>query len=527
MPDVSNVRVKPNQHPYEKEVNGKLMSQEEILSQKLVAAIERQAALDDKYATEVHRNEALSERIRELEAKLSAKKSFDEELVKFHNLEEKLQLTETKCRNAESEKSRVESELEDLTSSLFEEANRMVANARKETVASEKRVNQLKKQLVDAETLLSSTQHQLTELKDVMHSMSDSHEQNNALHPPLSRTTSFVADNVSVGSFASSTSGLDILTGTSARESLDAKEISSDKHLNISGERPATFPNPTFIEGSDERRSASSLGHRTNNNQNQLIRFSTQIRSSSTSPPRSPLIISDSPSSSIIHNPHPTHPSASAMNYMNPCFLEFHAFFNYPMKFARSRSAYSTSANYSNTPPRNTVTPSTARSSTLSQNPSSSSNSIPLISRNLRDFSFFKRCLEEDIEPTLRLDHASGLSWLTRRSVFTAILESSLIINPLHSTSPLSSQPCSLCGFNRTQPLRQFEFRSRPDSTSHASCTYCVARLRSVCNFVAFLHQICKGVWSSCSLEKAWDECLKKREAMFLSRVGLAKELEG
>lgn len=76
MPDVSNVRVKPNQHPYEKEVNGKLMSQEEILSQKLVAAIERQAALDDKYATEVHRNEALSERIRELEAKLSAKKKF-------------------------------------------------------------------------------------------------------------------------------------------------------------------------------------------------------------------------------------------------------------------------------------------------------------------------------------------------------------------------------------------------------------------------------------------------------------------
>lgn len=59
---------------------------------------------------------------------------------------------------------------------------------------------------------------------------------------------------------------------------------------------------------------------------------------------------------------------------------------------------------------------------------------------------FLKRCVEEDSDPALRLDIAPGLGFLSRRTIGTAIVDGSLLIEPLHAGAELPSDKCALCG---------------------------------------------------------------------------------
>jgi hypothetical protein len=59
---------------------------------------------------------------------------------------------------------------------------------------------------------------------------------------------------------------------------------------------------------------------------------------------------------------------------------------------------------------------------------------------------FVKRCIEEDSDPSLRLDLAPGLGFLSRRQVSTAIVDGTLLIEPTYSGSILPSATCCLCG---------------------------------------------------------------------------------
>ncbi|KAI5476946.1 GDP/GTP exchange factor Sec2p [Pseudohyphozyma bogoriensis] len=59
---------------------------------------------------------------------------------------------------------------------------------------------------------------------------------------------------------------------------------------------------------------------------------------------------------------------------------------------------------------------------------------------------FMRRCVEEDSDPSLRLDIAPGLGFLSRRTVGTAILDGTLLIEPVFSGSTLPSATCALCG---------------------------------------------------------------------------------
>lgn len=59
---------------------------------------------------------------------------------------------------------------------------------------------------------------------------------------------------------------------------------------------------------------------------------------------------------------------------------------------------------------------------------------------------FLKRCIEEDSDPALRLDLAPGLGFLSRRTVSTAILDGTLLIEPTTPSSLLPSTTCCLCG---------------------------------------------------------------------------------
>ena len=77
----------------------------------------------------------------------------------------------------------------------------------------------------------------------------------------------------------------------------------------------------------------------------------------------------------------------------------------------------------------------------------------PPLATNLLAQAFLARAVSEDHDPTLRLDTAPDLSWLSRRSVSSAIVGGELIIEPISASSLLAtttSSPgdigCSLCG---------------------------------------------------------------------------------
>ena len=162
-----------------------------------------------------------------------------------------------------------------------------------------------------------------------------------------------------------------------------------------------------------------------------------------------------------------------------------------------------------------------------SNNSSVSSRDIPLTTTPLKETSFYKRVLSEDLEPTLRLDLAPGLSWLARRGVINAMIEGKLVVEPMPSTARLYLPPCSLCGEQGRGEKRARRHRFRTSESDNAQryplCDFCTNRVRSSCDFLGFLRLIKDGHWRTDGTEAenlAWEESVRLRERMFWSRVG-------
>lgn len=80
------------------------------------------------------------------------------------------------------------------------------------------------------------------------------------------------------------------------------------------------------------------------------------------------------------------------------------------------------------------------------------------IPSQIASLAFLKRINEEDCEPCLRLDFAPGLNWLSRRQMQTSILEGAIVIEPIFGggiydeekirSNAVGSPPaaCALCG---------------------------------------------------------------------------------
>ena len=168
----------------------------------------------------------------------------------------------------------------------------------------------------------------------------------------------------------------------------------------------------------------------------------------------------------------------------------------------------------------NQTSPSVGSFPGMASNPSSFSHTP------LKEWRFVKRCISEDIDPTLRLDLAPGLSWLNRRSIFQALMDFQLLVEPLSQSSSLLYTSCTLCGDNNPGQKRDHYFSTANSSSSqiYPVCTFCLERLRSVCDLIAFLRTIRDGLWKVGGIEgveKAWDECVRLRERCFWARIGL------
>lgn len=184
-----------------------------------------------------------------------------------------------------------------------------------------------------------------------------------------------------------------------------------------------------------------------------------------------------------------------------------------------STSSLSTSNIYQSTP----STPNLPTSA----NSSFSSRDVPTTGTPLKETAFYKRALTEDIEPTLRLDTAPGLSWLARRTVISSMCEGKLIVEPTPSTAKLYHPPCTLCGEQGRDEkhARTHRFRTSESETAqrYSLCKYCLGRVRASCDFLGFLRMIKDGHWRTEGAQGeavAWEESVRLRERMFWSRIG-------
>ncbi|KAJ5152974.1 uncharacterized protein N7482_009452 [Penicillium canariense] len=144
----------------------------------------------------------------------------------------------------------------------------------------------------------------------------------------------------------------------------------------------------------------------------------------------------------------------------------------------------------------------------------------------LKETRFYKRVLMEDIEPTLRLDLAPGISWLTRRTVLSGICEGTLVVEPIPPASKKYEFPCSVCGERRpgAQNERTHRFRTSDSETAqrYSLCVQCLERVRSCCEFTGYLRLILDGhlrAGDTDEEKEIWEETVRLRERMFWSRI--------
>lgn len=344
----------------------------------------------------------------------------------------------------------------------------MVATARGEAQQEhdtiQRRNDQLKAQLADTESLLKSHQEQLTELKQVMEHMTEEHDdQTNQTAPSTPGLSKFDSKD--------DTRDLDVVA--SSTEPVSPSYPTSFTHLLNTVLRTDLSSYEDFT--SLLRMSKNVVGSRVSSGSYGTIGLGLGLGGHSLSSAQHP----------------PTNGSTSSI---------------------------STAATFGSSP----ATPTTP-ASTVSTGSTNGPNSLT----PLKETKFYKRALAEDIEPTLRLDTAPGLSWLARRTVLNAVCEGTLVVEPM----PASTKPyifsCSLCGEARKDPAHTRSHRFRTSENENAQryplCKYCHGRVRSTCDFLGFLRVLKDGHWRADDEESekaAWEESVRLREQMFWCRVG-------
>ena len=349
----------------------------------------------------------------------------------------------------------------------------MVAAARKEQEATEKRNEQLRGQLKDADNLLVSHQEQLVELKTVLQNM------------PADRNDQETSTNVS-----SVPNSPALQTGENINRIYDAFHLLPTESQEIPPAPPTSF---THLISPVLRTDLQSY---------EDFLALMQLSRSSAPPSR---VSSGS------------YAGLNVMGLANLTNRDSHASSNVPSN--ASTTSFSTAAT-NNGSPVTPITPASANSSV-------SSRDAPSPTLPLKETKFYKRALAEDIEPTLRLDTAPGLSWLARRTVVSSMSEGSLVVEPMPASAKTYIFSCALCGEHRKGPefLRTHRFRTSESDNAqrYPLCNYCLNRVRASCDFLGFLRMVKDGHWRTNGIlaeKAAWEESVRLRERMFWARMG-------
>jgi len=430
------------------------------MNAKLVTAINHSASLDDSLQATRRELEEARQRIAQLETTTKQHQELvsDGLLVKKEDVEKwRKELTEERKLRATAEKERkkMEQELETLTSQLFEEANQMVAEARKEAEAADRRTEQYKNQLSDNEALLKSQQEQLQDLKIVLEKVtSEKDDESNARSATEPSTPGVAAHDKMSRMF----------------ESMNLTPVTPGE--DIQPDHPLKF---------------SHLIHPVLRDDLAAFReFAELVKSAWASKP-------------------PSRVSSGSFGSLNVMSLA-----NGP-----------TSSSHGNSP---------AIGSISHPNGSNSpKESVGSAIATLKDTKVYKRAVAEDIEPTMRLDIAPGVSWLARRTILNSMAAGTFSIEPMPPPTRFRGPvyPCSLCNENRKADLYTRRHRFRTTETEEAQryplCDPCLGRVRSSCDYISFLRMIRDGHWRAETdedVKAAWEESVRLRERMFWQRIG-------
>ncbi|KAJ5801321.1 uncharacterized protein N7518_003389 [Penicillium psychrosexuale] len=431
------------------------------LSVKLIQAINNQTNLDDNLVATRQELELAQGKIQALEYQNEKYRRDIDNQVYIKKVDSDREISQLRDALAEettlrlaAEKGRknIEQEVETLTAALFEEANKMVASAKIDREAVEKKNEQLRSQVKDTELLLASHQDQLAELKSVMQTMN--------LHK----------DDMECR-LANSPSSPDESQAQGSNQDTEFEPV------------PILIGNPEeFTPGP-----SSSFPH--------LLRMVCRADLQAYEDFRDLLVLSRS-------SKPPSRAASGSYGGLNVMGLA---------SFASGGSPSSTSS-----PTKG-----------FSYSPNGSISSTTGSGFSLKETRFYKRVLMEDIEPTLRLDLAPGISWLTRRTVLSGICEGSLVVEPMPTSAQKFEFPCSVCGERRpgTSNARTHRFRTSDSETAqrYSLCILCLERVRSCCEFTGYLRLILDGHLRAGDTEEEkeiWDETIRLRERMFWSRVG-------
>lgn len=156
-----------------KRISGQIAS----LSTQLIESIDKQSQLEEKLNqarrtiqlqnASAQQFSKVSEELESLKSSVIEKDFLIKELQKQVDGERELRLT------AEKAVDELNKEVEDLTASLFDEANNMVATARRESHATEIKNNKLIEQLKEKDSILDTLTLQLKNLKKVLQNLED------------------------------------------------------------------------------------------------------------------------------------------------------------------------------------------------------------------------------------------------------------------------------------------------------------------------------------------------------------------
>ncbi|EEP75636.1 predicted protein [Uncinocarpus reesii 1704] len=445
------------------------------LSDKLIQAINNQTILDDTLAAtrqelelSQQRSYQLEEENRKHREEIASGILVRQDVIASEKVNLLRELEEERGRRiaVEKEKKEIEQELADLTAALFEEANKMVAAAKKEREAVEKRNEQLQTQIRDTETLLASHQEQLAELKSVMQHMNSDRDDSDIRTDPSTAPTSPAAVQ-SQGNLSRLLEAMNLSPTTPGAGDISPAPSTSFSHLIKSVCR-------TDIQAYED--------------------FHTLLHQSKSSKPPSRAVSG----------------SYAGLNVMG--------FANLTGNYTAPQHQHRSSA------PATSTTSSPLNSSPNGSSVSSRSSTSCAL---LKESKFYKRVITEDVEPTLRLDIAPGISWLTRRSVIGSICDGGLVIEPIPAIAFKYPPPCALCGEKRSgaEHARTHRFRTSDNDSAqkHPLCILCLEKMRSSCDFLGYLRLIVEGhvrIGDEEDEKEAWEETVRLRERMFWSRIG-------
>ncbi|KAK0543520.1 hypothetical protein OC846_006387, partial [Tilletia horrida] len=431
------------------------------LNQKLVQSFERISDLEDDLSDAHARVSTYSVKVAELE------KERQEHLAALNTglLVEKAHVTsemsklmervieETAQRGkAEGEKEKIEQELDELSASLFNEANKMVAVEKLARARAEEKTNNLEQSLKDTEALMLEQQKHLADLQAQL-------DERRA-----------AGSSVGDGGLSSS----DARDGAATPDSKGAA-ASYDRRASVGELRPTDllFPPRSLSRAA----SSSSVFGNTPGRLDSDTSLSSPVIVTNIVPYNEFLLFirflrKQRQSLAPFYN-YPLHPKAntgassgnasesSSSSTFSPVPNPLMASGLGLSSVAGALGTVNSSANVTAGYAREGISPFAAAGLSRHRDyPTLPSNceSMVSISSQLSSINFLKRAQEEDSEPTLRLDLAPALSWLSRRSVQNSILEGTLVIEPV---------------FPGAQKIDERAIRSQHAHLPPAACALC------------------------------------------------------